>query len=59
MFRNLSVSNRLMWLVVSIGMVSIVVSLMGLRGMNQAIGSFNFVNSDHLRDLKIISDQYV
>lgn len=33
----------------------------GLRGMTQAIASFNFVNTDHLvhlRDLKIISDQY-
>ena len=61
MFRNFSVSVRLLMLVVCISLFSVVVAFMGLRGMTQAIASFNFVNTDHLvhlRDLKIISDQY-
>ncbi len=61
MFKNFSVSVRLLMLVICISLVSVVVGFMGLRGMTQAIASFNFVNTDHLvhlRDLKIISDQY-
>ncbi|MEY3613298.1 MAG: Methyl-accepting chemotaxis protein PctC [Pseudomonadota bacterium] len=61
MFKNSSVSFRLLMLVVCISLVSVVVGFMGLRGMTQAIATFNFVNTDHLvhlRDLKIISDQY-
>jgi methyl-accepting chemotaxis protein len=61
MFKNSSVSFRLLLLVVCISLVSVLVAVMGLRGMTQAIASFNFVNTDHLvhlRDLKIISDQY-
>ncbi|MFY7859315.1 MAG: MCP four helix bundle domain-containing protein [Limnohabitans sp.] len=61
MLKNLKVSTRLYLLVLCISFVSIVIGLMGLRGMHQAIGSFQFVNTDHLvhlRDLKIISDQY-
>ena len=61
MFKNFSVSVRLLMLVICISLVSVVVAFMGLRGMTQAIASFNFVNTDHLvhlRDLKIISDQY-
>lgn len=48
-------------LVFCISLVSVLVAVMGLRGMTQAIATFNFVNTDHLvhlRDLKIISDQY-
>jgi methyl-accepting chemotaxis protein len=59
--KNFSVSVRLLFLVVSISLVSVLVGLMGLSGMTQAIGSFRFVNTDHLvhlHDLKIISDQY-
>lgn len=61
MLKNLSVSLRLFLLVICISLVSVVVGVVGLRGMTQAIASFNFVNTDHLvhlRDLKIISDQY-
>ena len=61
MFKNFSVSVRLLVLVICISLVSLVVGLIGLNGMTQAIASFKFVNSDHLvhlRDLKIISDQY-
>lgn len=61
MFKNSSVSTRLLILVTFICLLSVVVALLGLRGMTQAIASFNFVNKDHLvhlHDLKIISDQY-
>jgi len=61
MFKDFSVSVRLFALVLCISLVSVVVGLIGLRGMNQAIASFDFVNTDHLvhlRDLKVISDQY-
>jgi methyl-accepting chemotaxis protein len=61
MLKNLKVSTRLYLLVLCISFVSLVIGLMGLRGMHQAIGSFQFVNTDHLvhlRDLKIIADQY-
>lgn len=61
MLKNFSVSLRLYLLVICISMVSVLVGVVGLRGMTQAIASFNFVNTDHLvhlRDLKIISDQY-
>jgi hypothetical protein len=59
--KNLSVSLRLFLLVLCISLVSVVVGVVGLRGMTQAIASFKFVNTDHLvhlHDLKIISDQY-
>jgi methyl-accepting chemotaxis protein len=61
MLKNFSVSLRLFLLVICISLVLVVVGLVGLRGMNQAIATFSFVNTDHLvhlRDLKIISDQY-
>ncbi len=61
MLKNLKVSTRLYLLVLCISFVSIVIGLMGLRGMHQAIGSFQVVNTHHwvhLRDLKIISDRY-
>lgn len=61
MLKNFSVSLRLFLLVICISLVSVFVGVMGLRGMTQAIASFDFVNKDHLvhlRDLKIISDQY-
>ena len=61
MLKNLSVSLRLFLLAICISLVSVVVGVVGLRGMTQAIASFKFVNTDHLvhlHDLKIISDQY-
>jgi len=61
MLKNLSVSLRLFLLVVCISFVSVVVGLVGLRGMTMTIATFKFVNTDHLvhlHDLKIISDQY-
>ena len=61
MFKDFSVSVRLLLLVICISLVSVVVGLIGLRGMTQAIASFDFVNKDHLvhlSDLKTISDQY-
>ncbi|MGA1693609.1 MAG: HAMP domain-containing methyl-accepting chemotaxis protein [Burkholderiaceae bacterium] len=61
MFKNLSVSVRLAILVAILALTSIIIGASGLRGMTQAISTFQFVNDEHLvhlRDLKIIADMY-
>lgn len=61
MLKNLTVSMRLMVLVVLSSLITVVVSVSGLRGMTLAIDSFRFVNTDHLvhlHDLKVMTDMY-
>ncbi|MEY3952208.1 MAG: Methyl-accepting chemotaxis protein PctC [Pseudomonadota bacterium] len=61
MFKNLSVSMRLSILVGILAITSVIIGASGLRGMTQAINTFEFVNEEHLvhlRDLKIIADMY-
>ncbi|NBV89465.1 MAG: methyl-accepting chemotaxis protein, partial [Betaproteobacteria bacterium] len=61
MFSKLSVSVRLFILVGILAVTSTIIGISGLRGMDQTIASFKFVNEEHLihlRDLKVIADMY-
>jgi methyl-accepting chemotaxis protein len=58
---HLSVNIRLFLLVGLLSLVSIVVGLMGLRGMAETVGGLRTVYEDRvvpLRDLKVIADLY-
>ena len=58
---HLSVNIRLFLLVGLLSLVSIVVGLMGLRGMSETVGGLRTVYEDRvvpLRDLKVIADLY-
>jgi methyl-accepting chemotaxis protein len=58
---HLSVNIRLFFLVGLLSLVSIVVGLMGLRGMAETVGGLRTVYEDRvvpLRDLKVIADLY-
>lgn len=59
--KKLSVNIRLFLLVGLLSLVSIVVGLMGLRGMSETVGGLRTVYEDRvvpLRDLKVIADLY-
>ena len=58
---HFSVNIRLLLLVGLLSLVSIVVGLMGLRGMSETVGGLRTVYEDRvvpLRDLKVIADLY-
>jgi methyl-accepting chemotaxis protein len=58
---HLSVNIRLFLLVGLLSLVSVVVGLMGLKGMNETVGGLRTVYEDRvvpLRDLKVIADLY-
>lgn len=59
--KHLSVNLRLFLLVGLLSLVSVIVSLMGLRGMSETVGGLRTVYEDRvvpLRDLKVIADLY-
>lgn len=59
--KNLSVNLRLFLLVALLSTVSVVVGLMGLRGMSESVAGLRTVYEDRvvpLRDLKVIADLY-
>jgi len=59
--KNLSVNLRLFLLVALLSSVSILVGLMGLRGMSESVAGLRTVYEDRvvpLRDLKVIADLY-
>jgi methyl-accepting chemotaxis protein len=58
---QLSVNIRLFLLVGLLSLVSVIVGLMGLRGMSETVGGLRTVYEDRvvpLRDLKVIADLY-
>ncbi len=58
---NLSVNIRLFLLVGLLSLVSVIVGVMGLRGMSETVGGLRTVYEDRvvpLRDLKVIADLY-
>jgi methyl-accepting chemotaxis protein len=58
---NTSVNTRLMGLVLFLSLISIVVGVMGLRGMASTVAGLQTVYDDRvvpLRDLKVIADMY-
>ena len=59
--KHLSVNLRLFLLVGLLSLVSVIVGLMGLRGMSETVGGLRTVYEDRvvpLRDLKVIADLY-
>lgn len=59
--KNLSVNLRLFLLVALLSSVSVLVGLMGLRGMSESVAGLRTVYEDRvvpLRDLKVIADLY-
>ena len=61
MLNNTSVNTRLMGLVLFLSLISIVVGVMGLRGMASTVAGLQTVYDDRvvpLRDLKVIADMY-
>ena len=58
---NSSVNTRLIGLVLFLSLISIVVGVMGLRGMSSTVAGLQTVYDDRvvpLRDLKVIADMY-
>jgi len=58
---NTSVNTRLIGLVLFLSLISIVVGVMGLRGMASTVAGLQTVYDDRvvpLRDLKVIADMY-
>ena len=58
---NTSVNTRLIGLVLFLSLISIVVGVMGLRGMSATVAGLQTVYDDRvvpLRDLKVIADMY-
>jgi len=58
---NSSVNTRLMGLVLFLSLISIIVGVMGLRGMSSTVAGLQTVYDDRvvpLRDLKVIADMY-
>jgi methyl-accepting chemotaxis protein len=58
---NTSVNTRLIGLVLFLSLISIVVGVMGLRGMSTTVAGLQTVYDDRvvpLRDLKVIADMY-
>ena len=61
LMNQLSVNIRLFLLVGLLSLVSVIVGLMGLRGMSETVGGLRTVYEDRvvpLRDLKVIADLY-
>lgn len=61
MLNNTSVNTRLIGLVLFLSLISIVVGVMGLRGMASTVAGLQTVYDDRvvpLRDLKVIADMY-
>ena len=61
MLNNTSVNTRLIGLVLFLSLISIVVGVMGLRGMSTTVAGLQTVYDDRvvpLRDLKVIADMY-
>ena len=61
MLNNTSVNTRLIGLVLFLSLISIVVGVMGLRGMSATVAGLQTVYDDRvvpLRDLKVIADMY-
>ena len=61
MLNNSSVNTRLMGLVLFLSLISIIVGVMGLRGMSSTVAGLQTVYDDRvvpLRDLKVIADMY-
>lgn len=61
MLNNTSVNTRLIGLVLFLSLISIVVGVMGLRGMASTVAGLQTVYDDRvvpLRDLKVIADMF-